>query len=127
MNPILQNWLRIADNDVKSAISLERDSLLENACYHCQQAAEKYLKAYLIYAEIEYPRIHDLTRLVAIAKTVDVEFEALEELAIILSDYATLYRYPTDMPVTCTKEDAIEAIEKAQRIREFVMGRIKSD
>jgi HEPN domain-containing protein len=127
MNSILKNWIQVAENDLKSAIVLERDSLFETACYHCQQAAEKYLKAYLIHAEIEPPITHDLTRLVAIAKTVESEFEALEEAATALSDYATLYRYPADVPVTCTEEDTKEAIEKAQGVKAFVMGRIKPD
>jgi HEPN domain-containing protein len=124
MNPILNNWLRVVDNDLKSAITLERDSLFETACYHCQQAAEKYLKAYLIDAEIERPRTHDLTRLVALAKTVDSEFETLEEVAGVLTDYATLYRYPPDVPVACTQEDTREAIEMAQGVKEFVMERV---
>ncbi len=59
---------------------MRRNSLFETACYHCQQAAEKYLKAYLIYAEVEPPRIHDLTRLVAISKTVDRGFEMLDDM-----------------------------------------------
>ena len=117
MNPTLDNWRRVADNDLRSAVALERDSLFETACYHCQQAAEKYLKAFLISTEIEPPRTHDLTRLVALAKAVDSQFETLEEAAGVLTDYATLYRYPADVPVTCTQEDTKEAIETAQGIK----------
>lgn len=127
MNPILENWMRIAENDLKSARALERDALFETACYHCQQAAEKYLKAYLIYAAIEPPRSHDLTRLVTIAKMVEGKFEKLNEAATALSDYATLFRYPVDVPVTCTQEDTKEAIEMAQSVKEFVLERIKPE
>ncbi|MBN2050303.1 MAG: HEPN domain-containing protein [Spirochaetales bacterium] len=37
---------------------------LEIICFHCQQAAEKALKAYLAYNEIRPPKTHDLDELI---------------------------------------------------------------
>ena len=35
--------------------------------FHCQQAAEKYLKAFLTHSRIEFPRTHDLKALLEFA------------------------------------------------------------
>ena len=45
----IQEWVNVAENDLKSAYKLlfENDPVRDTACFHCQQAAEKILKAYL--------------------------------------------------------------------------------
>ncbi len=59
---ITKNWLKKAKNDLISArkLSAGEDITLDTAIYHCQQAAEKSLKAYLIFNCLEYPGTHDL-------------------------------------------------------------------
>ena len=47
----IESWLEKAQHDLDSAqrlIEIE-PMILDNACFHSQQAIEKYLKAYLIY------------------------------------------------------------------------------
>jgi HEPN domain-containing protein len=40
----LSEWFRKADHDLTSAHKLIEDAdILDNVCFHCQQAAEKYL------------------------------------------------------------------------------------
>jgi HEPN domain-containing protein len=36
-------------------------------CFHCQQAAEKYLKTLLIFHEVSFPKTHDLLLLLELA------------------------------------------------------------
>ena len=46
----VRQWLHKADHDLRSAVLLmsgDEEPLLDTAVYHCQQAAEKVLKAYL--------------------------------------------------------------------------------
>ena len=44
-------WVRKGDGDLRSALRLVsfEDPDLEVVCYHAQQAAEKYVKALLVY------------------------------------------------------------------------------
>ena len=55
-------WTKIADEDLESAVFLtnKHPKPLEIICYHCQQCAEKYLKAFLILEGMKIPKTHDL-------------------------------------------------------------------
>ncbi len=58
-------WLRSAREDlhiVRMALG-EDPPVVGPACFHSQQAAEKALKAALVLEGIEFPYVHDLTRL----------------------------------------------------------------
>ncbi len=51
-----EDWLRYAKSDLEPArIEKPEGVLLENLCFHAQQAAEKTLKAVLIFLEIDFP------------------------------------------------------------------------
>ncbi len=64
-------------------------------CFHAQQCAEKYLKAYLTYKEVEFRKIHDLGKPIGLASKIDKDFMDIEE---------------------STFEEAQEAIEMAEKI-----------
>ena len=59
---IANEWFGIADLDLASASYLQsmKPVPVEIICYHCQQAAEKYLKGFLAYFGYEIIRTHDL-------------------------------------------------------------------
>jgi len=59
---IVKEWLDFASRDINSAKYLlgMLPVPLEIVCYHCEQAAEKALKGYLIYQNVEPPRTHVL-------------------------------------------------------------------
>ena len=89
-----EDWLRYAKSDLELArIEKPEGVLLETLCFHAQQAAEKTLKAVLIFLEIDFPRTHNIrTLLDLLPEGVDVPQE-VEESAI-LTDYAVESRYP---------------------------------
>ena len=89
-----EDWLRYAKSDLELArIEKPEGVLLENLCFHAQQAAEKTLKAVLIFLEIDFPRTHNIrTLLDLLPEDVDVPQE-VEESAV-LTDYAVESRYP---------------------------------
>ena len=89
-----EDWLRYAKSDLELArIEKPEGVLLENLCFHAQQAAEKTLKAVLIFLETDFPRTHNIrTLLDLLPEDVDVPQE-VEESAI-LTDYAVESRYP---------------------------------
>ena len=62
-----QAWLRKADDDVRSAqVDLAADPpLIEDALFHCQQAAEKAAKAFLTAHDTIFRKTHDLDELAA--------------------------------------------------------------
>ncbi len=59
---VVQEWLAKADEDFEFAkVNLmEGKPFYSQICFHFQQAAEKYLKAYIIAHELEFRKIHDL-------------------------------------------------------------------
>lgn len=52
----VEKWLTISRRDLQSARALLKELLLENVVYHCQQSAEKTLKAYLVHQGIVFPK-----------------------------------------------------------------------
>ena len=92
MKPETEEWLKIADHDIRGAASLLEDRLWPGAAYFCQQAAEKLLKAVVTERELEPPKTHDLVELADLAG-----IELTEEQRTFLtrlSDHAVRSRYP---------------------------------
>ena len=89
-----EDWLRYAKSDLELArIEKPEGVLLENLCFHAQQAAEKTLKAVLIFLKIDFPRTHNIrTLLDLLPESIDVSQEVEESAA--LTDYAVESRYP---------------------------------
>ncbi len=59
---IIREWLKKADEDFDFALVnlQEGKNFYSQICYHFHQAAEKYLKAYIVAQELEFRKIHDL-------------------------------------------------------------------
>ncbi|MFH0967876.1 MAG: HEPN domain-containing protein [Methanobacteriota archaeon] len=90
-------------------------------CFHAQQSAEKCLKALIVKHEDPVPRTHNLGNLVSLIAEWDFLIMDILDDALLLTPYAIESRYPdTDTP---SYEDAKEAIESANRIRDLVMRR----
>ena len=90
-------WQRKAGSDLAAAeICLQAGRGLDAACFHCQQAAEKALKAFLISRDEDYPRTHDLRRLIALCAKVERKFKSIEAVAKRLNPYAVDFRYEPD-------------------------------
>lgn len=126
MDERLKQWIVKADNDLKVAInelSLE-NPITDAICFHCQQAVEKFLKAYLVYRGVNFKRTHNITALLKLCITDDKDFIEIEGMDVEkLTIYATELRYP-DFLYIPTIEEAKEAIEKAKFVKEFVMKKM---
>jgi len=66
MNPRLEEareWLQKAKSDLLSAQILMRHDppVLDTASFHCQQAVEKLLKAFLVWKAVPFEKVHSLT------------------------------------------------------------------
>ena len=93
---LVRGWLEKARRDLKVA---QRELNTSNPftdiiCFHAQQAAEKYLKAYLVWNEIEFPKTHALEQLVLLAAQKEPELLKLKDEVAFLTPYAVETRYP---------------------------------
>ncbi len=85
---------------------------MEDLCFDAQQAAEKALKALLLFYGIPFRFVHDIAELLSLLERNGVALPEEISEAVILSDYAVEARYPGPMePVT--EEEYREAIALA--------------
>ncbi|MCL1931758.1 MAG: HEPN domain-containing protein [Treponema sp.] len=113
-------WFYFADADFDSAIILNEAYRKHNEiiCYHCQQAAEKYLKAVLCYNGVIPPKIHVLETLCALCSEFDPSFNQIAKDCAYLSPFAVRARYPLEMEVT--EQNTIKALEIVQKVKDFL-------
>jgi HEPN domain-containing protein len=121
-------WLIKAEHDIGSARRLLSGDIpyLDTGVYHCQQAAEKSLKAYLTLKEMPFQKIHDLSFLVEQCKELDIEFEQILYISSILTPYAIAFRYPGDV-IEPDPQDAYEALRLAVEVFDFVLNKMPDD
>ena len=123
---LVRGWLLKAEADLASArLCLSAGEALDTACFHAQQAAEKYIKAYLIACEVPFPFIHNLEKLVELCISRDPSFWQIRTMAQNLTPYAVELRY--DLEFWPSAETAQKALDMALAIREFVLTRIPED
>jgi HEPN domain-containing protein len=93
----VKRWLEVAEVDRNAAQALLAvPSLRPSAPFHCQQALEKLLKGFLTLAGKRGGKTHALDRLGAAAAKSFPEIEELVAAAKNWSDWAFIYRYPSD-------------------------------
>lgn len=112
-----QYW-QIAQTDFAAAQRLsESEPLLEQALFHCQQAAEKALKCLIALNGVTPPRSHDLLLLASLAML--PEETGLDADAALLTQYAVAPRYPVPLRQYSSAELA-PALEAARRMLDRV-------
>jgi HEPN domain-containing protein len=111
------SWIKIAEKDLASARKLASppDHQWETAVYHCQQTAEKAVKALLVLhdSEIKFKK-HDIGLLLEKLETYQVDLSELELKAESLSHFATMYRYPDSDAEPLTEVVVSQAILDAE-------------
>lgn len=125
MRAITEEWVFKAEDDFRAAEGLLyeiRPPVVDAACFHCQQCAEKYVKAYLEERTIEFPRNHNLMQLLDLCIRQDESFETLRRSLQALEHYAVSIRYPGLSVPFDLGEDAYK---DAMRIRKFVRKKLK--
>ncbi len=128
MIPALKNyisaWLLKADHDLISAQRLLEiePRILDSACFHCQQAVEKYLKAFLIFKGFTIERTHNIVFLLSKCAEFDSVFTDIDPRNIDV--YAVQARYPdyAEMPELA---EANSHYKLALKIKDIVLTRIE--
>lgn len=119
----IEGWLRKAENDLIAAqrlIEIE-PMILDTACFHCQQAIEKFLKAFLIFNMQDIRKTHDIDFLLSECEKIDLIFGEIDTKDINV--YAVRIRYPDDviMPELSETKDYYQL---ALKIKDIVSRKI---
>ena len=118
-----REWVKKAESDLKAATILYEKGIYDYSLFHSQQAAEKYLKAFLTYHNKPFGKTHNIPLLVRSCKEIDQSFGELNKIDLsILFPLGITVRYPTGQEVT--REEAKEAIETAELVRNFILKKL---
>ena len=92
---LVHNWLLKASHDLAAARVLAQGDqpILDVAIYHCQQAAEKALKGFLVYRDVPIER-HTILDSIEKASQIEPCFDTWENTAAHFSPIRLAYRYP---------------------------------
>jgi HEPN domain-containing protein len=124
---IVLRWLKKAENDLKAVKYLldAADAPLDIICFHCQQAVEKLLKAYLTWTDIRVKKTHDLESILNLCIKENKEFEFLDKDKISeLTLYAVTIRYPEEY-LEPTAEETKEFYEITLKVKDFILKKLK--
>lgn len=116
---LARTWLQVASSDYRLAEIAVTEELYLQACFLCQQVAEKALKAYLFARHQPLVRSHVLPRLRYLAEQHDPDFNQLDAASDTLTEYYIDTRYP-DAAADLAAFDVIAA-EEALGLSRFVL------
>ena len=123
-------WMVKAWRDLETArrAATGEPPFYDVAVYHCQQAAEKAVKAFLVHHGKPYEKTHDIEVLVDLAGEINSNFSTLADAADALTPYATRFRYPNaTFAVEPQPAEYDEALKYAQTIFEFVLNLLPAE
>lgn len=123
---VVWEWLYKADQDYGFARTSFDDTVgyFNHICFHCHQAVEKYLKAYIIKNELLFKKIHDLIVLLSICSSKDSRFNSLEEYCQYLTPFYFETRYADDVFFSATKANAKKSLVYAKLVQDFVREKL---
>ena len=117
-----QEWIEKAEGDLKVAQreSQTVDLVYDAVCFHAQQCAEKYLKAWLEEHNTTFPRMHDLVALLNLCGGLPPELDPLKPRLAHLSVFGIASRYPG---VRADQQAGEEAVTTAEEVRTVVRAK----
>ena len=122
---LVDEWITGAEHDLGMAelAIANKPEYKDLICFHCQQSAEKYLKAYLIRLDINFKKSHSLIYLLDLLAVGENVPDSLYGTAEILEDYSVEIRYPGN-GIELNQEDIHEAYQAALKIKGFIKEKI---
>jgi HEPN domain-containing protein len=122
-------WVELALEDEKMAELAYGESLYNQVCFHCQQGAEKLLKAFLLEKEGKFPKVHSLLELLGLASHLDHGLQALKDAGLYLDQFYVPTRYP-DAPLgnfaqgAPNRDDAKKAMDSFDQIKTTIIQKL---
>lgn len=119
-----REWVKKAEDDFQGALFLQKspNRLHDQVCFHCQQCAEKYLKALLEENKQSIPKTHNLVKLLQKVLIVYPQLRVNRRGLDFLTRIAVETRYPNEF---ANKRQALAAIRWATKIRAQVRTILK--
>jgi HEPN domain-containing protein len=118
---VVAEWVAKAEDDVVGITRLLAEPVgcpTGLVCFCAQQCAEKYLKAVLVARAIDFPKVHDIERIVSLLPA-GIRVPLTVEEQRQLTSYAVVSRYPgVGGPISLT--EARRAVRLAKRVRAAV-------
>jgi HEPN domain-containing protein len=116
MKKLTAEWVKKAEADfvIARRISRSKIPLHDGVCFHCQQLAEKYLKATMEELGLTVPRTHNLVALLPLLTPHRASLQSLRRGLDFLTRFAVDPRYPGD---STSKRQAQAALRWAERVR----------
>jgi HEPN domain-containing protein len=122
-NELAKGWVLKAESDLATARrTLASEGPFDTACFHCQQAIEKFLKAFLAFQGQQIPRTHDLEELAKLCSLLDKTLKWEELNLEEVTDYAVAVRY--DLEFWPERDAAQETLKKAEKVKEEILLRL---
>jgi len=121
----LNEWLHKAEEDYEAAVILARKRKRPTpgaVGFHSQQCIEKYLKAFLISHDVNFPKIHDLLELQKLCLFIDPDFELISDILDEINPYAVEFRYPGE---NVTEKEAQLAVTAMKKARSFIRRKLQ--
>lgn len=124
MKEYIQQWLVKANEDILVVNRLMEFKIVAKGsiCFHCEQAVEKFLKAFLIYNEKDIIKTHNIDFLLSECSKIDTAFKDINPKN--LTDYGVDMRYPGDFYEPDIKE-VLEYKEITLKVKSIVENKIK--
>lgn len=123
---VVKEWFSKGDKDIKDAEFLfKHNRALETISFHIQQAAEKYLKGFLISKGKELEMIHDLVKLLQDAIRIDSDFEQFKDIVKKVTNFYFESRYPVGYKVEYTKKEIEEALSQTKKLIKLINKKIR--
>jgi HEPN domain-containing protein len=115
---VVQVWLDKADEDFNfaSAALREGNEFYAQICFHFQQAAEKYLKVFIVAHDLKFEKQHNLVSLLETCAEKTTSLLSLMPLCEFLNTAYIDTRYPVHWPTDYSKGKALKAQEAAKAI-----------
>jgi HEPN domain-containing protein len=117
MKPLTSEWVEKAEADFSSAqreFRARKKPNYDAACFFSQQCIEKYIKARLQEAEIDFGKTHDLVQLLALVSTAEPLWDLYRPTFRPISAYAVNFRYPGE---SANKEEAADVLKICRDFR----------
>ena len=121
----VQGWLRKAEGDLRASehlLTMEQEDYFASA-FHAHQAAEKFLKAFLVRHQIPFRKTHDIQQLLQLASRANPSIKKELASAATLTPFGVEFRYPGEEIADI--ETAKQALQQAKIVQSSILNRLQ--
>jgi len=126
INEDIKELLKVAMEDLEAAKYIKSEKLYEHVCLHCSWAVRNFLKAFLIFKQMEFSKPQDIVELAKLCMEFDRDFKDMFQNEI--ESFKKLMEYDIAFKESilfdASEEEAKKAIEIAEKVKDLVIKKI---